>query len=140
MPKSVQQSAKSLIYEHLRAETETDARDGYRRFQEWYQAKYLKAVEALAKDESTLFTFYHYPAEHWQHIRSVNIIESAFATVRLRTAKTRGQSSMPTTLAIVFKLAERASLKWRKLAGHQLVEKELHGVKFVNGIEETLAP
>ena len=139
MPKSIQSSAKSLIHDIYRAETEKAARDAYTRFQERYQAKYPKAVEALVKDEATLFTFYHYPAEHWQHIRSTNTIESAFATVRLRTAKTRGQGSMATTLAMVFKLAERASLKWRKLTGHQLVKKVLQGVKFVNGIEDTLA-
>ena len=91
------------------------------------------------KDEASLFTFYHYPAKHWQHIRSTNTIESAFATVRLRTAKIRGQGSMATTLAMVFKLAGRAALKWRKLSAHQLIEKVLQGVKFVNGIEETLA-
>jgi hypothetical protein len=67
------------------------------------------------------------------------VIESAFATVRLRTAKTRGQGTMATTLAMVFKLAERASLKWRKLNGRQLIEKVLNGVKFINGIEESLA-
>jgi len=139
MPKSVQPSAKSLIHDIYRAETEKDARDAYTCFQERYQAKYPKAVEALVKDESSLFTFYHYPAEHWQHIRSTNTIESAFATVRLRTAKTRGQGSMATTLAMVFKLADRASLKWRKLTGHQLVEKVLQGVRFINGIEDALA-
>ena len=139
MPKSIQSSAKSLIHDIYRAETEKAARDAYTRFQERYQAKYPKAVEAMVKDEATLFTFYHYPAEHWQHIRGTNTIESAFATVRLRTAKTRGQGSMATTLAMVFKLAERASLKWRKLTGHQLVKKVLQGVKFVNGIEDTLA-
>ena len=67
------------------------------------------------------------------------MIESAFATVRLRTAKTRGQGSMATTLAMVFKLAERAALKWRKLNAHQLIGKVLSGVKFINGIEEPLA-
>ena len=90
MPKTVQSSAKSLIHDIYRAETEKDARDAYARFQDRYQAKYPKAVEALVKDEASLFTFYHYPAEHWQHIRSTNTIESAFATVRLRTAKTSG--------------------------------------------------
>jgi len=51
------------------------------------------AVTALKKDDATLFTFYHYPARHWQHILSTNPIESAFSTVRLRTQKTRGAKS-----------------------------------------------
>ena len=139
MPKSVQPSAKSLIHEMYQAETEKDARAAYARFQERYEAKYPNAVMALKKDEATLFTFYHYPARHWQHIRSTNPIESAFSTVRLRTQKTRGQGTMATTLAMVFKLAERAQLRWRRLQGHQLIEKVFDGVIFINGIEETVA-
>jgi transposase-like protein len=139
MPKSVQPSAKSLIHEIYRAETETDARSAYQRFQERYQAKYPKAVENLMKDEASLFTFYHFPAEHWQHIRSTNVIESAVSTVRLRTAKTRGQGTMATTLAMVFKLAERAQLRWRRLRGHNQIPKVINGVKFIDGIEDTLA-
>lgn len=139
MPKSVQTSAKALIHDIYRAETEDDARSAYVRFQERYRAKHPRAVENLMKDEAALFTFYNYPAKHWQHIRTTNTIESAFATVRLRTAKTRGQGTMATTLAMVFKLAERAQLKWRRLQGHHLVEEVIKGVKFVNGIEETLA-
>jgi putative transposase len=138
MPKSIQLSAKSLIYDIYRAESEKDALAAYTCFQEQYQAKYSKTFEDMVKFESSLFTFYHYPAKHWQHIRSTNPIESAFATVRLRTAKTRGQGSMVTTLAMVFKLAERASLMWRKLTANQLIGKVLQVIKFVNGIEETL--
>ena len=139
LPKSIQSSAKSLIHDIYRAETERDARSAYQRFQDRYQAKYPKAVENLKKDEASLFTFYHYPAEHWQHIRSTNVIESAFSTVRLPTAKTRGQGTMLTTLSMVFKLAERAQLRWQRLRGHQLITKVFEGVKFINGIEETLA-
>ncbi|MEC9487814.1 MAG: transposase, partial [Prosthecochloris sp.] len=109
------------------------------RFQDRYQAKYPKAVENLMKDEASLFTFYQYPAEHWQHIRSTNVIESAFSTVRLRTAKTRGQGTMATTLAMVFKLAERAQKRWRRLRGYKLIPKVINGVKFIDGTEETLA-
>jgi putative transposase len=109
--------------------TEQDARDAYRRFQERYEAKYPSAVASLLKDVSCMFYFYKYPAEHWPHIRSTNTIESAFSTVRLRTAETRGQGTMTMTLAMVFKLAERAQHKWRKLRGHQLIQKVFDGVK-----------
>ncbi len=139
LPKSVQPSAKTLIHDIYRAETEENARNAYKRFQDRYQAKYPEAVKNLMKDETSLFTFYHYPAEHWQHIRSTNVIESAFSTVRLRTAKTRGQGTMVTTLAMVFKLAERAQLRWQRLRGHQLIPKVFEGVNFIDGIEKTLA-
>jgi putative transposase len=90
LPKTVQSSAKSLIHDIYRAETEQDARDVYRRFQERYEAKYPSTVASLLKDEASMFSFYKYPAEHRQHIRSTNTIESAFSTVRLRTAKNKG--------------------------------------------------
>jgi len=139
IPKSVQPSAKSLIHDIYRAETEKDARTAYQRFQDRYKAKYPKAVENLMKDEASLFTFYQYPAEHWQHIRSTSVIESAFATVRLRTAKRRGQGTMATTLAMVFKLAERAQKRWRRLRGYKLIPKSLNGINFINRTEKILA-
>ena len=122
LPKSVQTSAKAPIHDIHRAETEEDARSACS-VPGAASAKYPRAVDNLMKDEASLFTFYRYLAEHWQHIRSTNTIESAFAMVRLRTAKTWGQSTMATTLAMVFKLAERAQLKWRRPQGHHLVEK-----------------
>ena len=63
----------------------------------------------------------------------------AFSTVRLRTQKTQGQGTIATTLEMVFKLAERAQLRWRRLQGHQLIPKIFDGVIFINGIEETVA-
>ena len=62
-----------------------EALKAYDEFMRCYQAKYPKACECLAKDKEDLFTFYNYPAEHWVHIRTTNVIESAFATVRHRT-------------------------------------------------------
>ena len=53
-------------------------------FIETYGIKYEKAVECLTKDRDTLFAFYDFPAEHWQHLLTTNPIESRFATVRRR--------------------------------------------------------
>ena len=133
MPKSAQPQAKTLIHDMYRAETEKQARASYKEFIERYQATYPKAVACLTKDEDKLFTFYRFPAEHWQHIRSTNVIESTFATVRLRTHKTRGQGTLKMTLAMVFKLAERASLRWQKLRGYKLITMVLKNVVFTDG-------
>ena len=122
-----------------RAETETQARASYQAFIARYQATYPKAVACLTKDEDTLFTFYRFPAEHWQHICSTNVIESTFATVRLRTHKTRGQGTLNMTLAMVFKLAERAALRWRKLRGYKLLTMVGKGVVFTDGKIDKLA-
>lgn len=139
MTKSAQPQAKTLIHDMYRAETEEEARISYQEFIKRYQATYPKAVACLTKDEDKLFTFYRFPAEHWQHIRSTNVIESTFATVRLRTHKTRGQGTLNMTLAMVFKLAERAALRWRKLRGYKLIKMVFKGVVFTNGKIDNLA-
>lgn len=61
----------------------------YNAFVSLYHAKFEKACECLTKDKDILLTFYDFPCEHWIHIRSTNVIESTFATVRLRTKKTK---------------------------------------------------
>jgi len=139
LPKSVRPAAKSLIHDMYMSATERKARKAYDRFIQQFTPKYPRAVECLEKDSEYLFTFYRYPAQHWQHIRSTNVIESVFSTIRLRTKKTRGQGTLDMTLAMVFKLAERASKKWRKLRGYQSIEKVIEGVNFKDGVEIKLA-
>ena len=104
LPKSLQGKAKGHLQDIWMAETRADAEAAFDFFVEAYGAKYDKAVECLTRDRDRLLTFYDFPAEHWKHIRSTNPIESTFATVRLRTAKTKGCLSPKTALAMVFKL------------------------------------
>ena len=74
-----------------------------------------------------------FPAPHWQHIRTSNPIESTFATVRLRTTKTRGCIARHTILAMVFKLGKNAQKRWRKLRGFKLLAEVIKGVQFKDG-------
>jgi putative transposase len=104
---------------------------------ERFEPKYPKAMACLAKDKDAVLAFYDYPAENWQHIRTSNPIESALATVRLRTTKTKHCGSRTTTLAMAFKLMETAQKKWRRLRGYQQLAEVISGVKFVNGIKQT---
>ena len=90
LPKRQQPEAKRAIWEIYRAGTKTEANKAFDRFSKTYQAKYPEAVTCLAKDRDILLTFFDFPAEHWAHIRTTNPIESTFATVRIRTDKTRG--------------------------------------------------
>jgi putative transposase len=94
-------------------------------------------MACLAKDKDAMLAFYDYPAANWQHIRTSNPIESAFATVRLRTTKTKHCGSRPTTLAMAFKLIETAQAKWLRLRGYQQLAEVITGMKFVNGIKQT---
>jgi transposase-like protein len=104
-----------------------------------YQAKYPKAADCLGKDREELLAFYDFPAEHWVHLRTTNPIESTFATVRLRTARTKGSEPRSACLTMVFKLMGSAAKKWRLLNGSPLLAKVSAGVRFVDGVEQTNA-
>jgi len=134
MPKKVQPSAKRLIHEMYLAETKNNALEAFERFGELYGVKFRKAWDCLKKDKDQLFTFYDFPAEHWVHLRTTNPIESTFATVRLRTRRTKGCGSRTATLMMVFKLADQAEKHWRRLNGSSRLAQVIEGVKFVDGI------
>jgi putative transposase len=135
LPKSQQSKAKRALQEIWMAETKKDALAAFNAFVETWGVKYDKAVECLIKDRETLLAFYDFPAEHWKHLRTTNVIESSFATVRHRTVRSKGCLSNKTALAMIFKLAEAAEKSWRRLNGHNQLPKVILGVKFTDGIE-----
>ena len=133
LPRGQQVSAKSMLHEIWMAATKQEALKAMDKFAATYQAKYPKAVECLLKDKDELLAFYDFPAEHWQHLRTSNPIESTFATVRLRTSKTKGAGSRTACLAMAFKLVESAQNHWRKLNGSTLLPAVVAGVIFKDG-------
>jgi putative transposase len=133
LPKGQHPSAKSMLHEVWMSATKEDATKALEKFLATYQAKYPKAVECLMKDKEELLAFYDFPAEHWQHLRTTNPIESTFATVGLRTSKTKGAGSRTACLALAFKLVESAQKKWRKLKGNTLLPAVVAGVIFKDG-------
>ena len=137
MPKSVQPKAKGHLQDIWMAETKAEAEKAFDFFIDAYAAKYHKAAERLTRDRERLLTFYDFPAEHWKHIRTTNPIESTFATVRLRTIKTKGCLSRKTALAMAFKLILSAKRKWRKLDGSNQLAEIIQGVPFKDGIKQT---
>ena len=139
MPKSVQGKAKSMLHEMWQAPTKQKALAAYEHFLTSWREKYPKAVECLETDAEELFTFYEFPASHWVHIRTTNPIESTYATVRLRTKKTKGCGSRMATLTMVFKLAMEAQKTWRRLMGHEKISLVLTGNRFVDGELEAVA-
>ncbi len=114
------------------AETKKDALAAFDAFVETWGVKYDKAVECLIKDRDALLAFYDFPAEHWKHLRTTNVIESSFATVRHRTVRSKGCLSNKTALAMIFKLAEAAEKSWRRLNGHNQLPKIILGIKFTD--------
>ena len=106
-------------------------------FREAFGAKYPKALEKLDKDWKPLTAFYDSPAEHWQHLRTTNPIESTFATVKLRQRVTKGAGSRAAGLAMAFKLLLAAERTWRRLNGHELITEVLDGATFKDGVKVT---
>jgi transposase-like protein len=139
MPKQVQGRAKTMIHEIYMAESKEAAGKAFDVFLHTFEGKYPKATECLEKDREHLLTFYDFPSHHWKHIRTTNPIESPFATVRLRTKKTRGQGTETTTLLMIFKLLQQASLRWQCLAKSNLIPLVLAGQIFVDGEMEMAA-
>ena len=115
------------------AETRAKAYEAFDAFVETYEAKYPRAAECLTKDRDELLAFYDFPSQQWPHLRTTNPIESTFATVRLRTAKTRGCLSRETMLTMVFKLTQSAEKRWRRLRGFHHLAEVVGGVQFVDG-------
>ena len=139
LPKSKQAKAKSMLHDIWMAETRQDAHKAFDLFVESYQAKYPKAAACLTRDRDVLLAFYDFPAEQWMHIRTTNPIESTFATVRLRTKRTKGSGSRVACLAMVFKLTMCAEKTWRALNGSTLLPDVIRGVQFVDGVKQEAA-
>jgi len=135
LPKGAQANAKAKLHDIWMAESKSGAEKAFDHFLKTYSAKYPKATECLAKDREALLAFYDFPAEHWKHIRTTNPVESAFATVRLRTYKTKGCGTRIATLTMVFKLVQSAEKRWRRLDSHFLLMDVYNEVKFEDGLK-----
>ena len=135
LPPRLQPRAKRALHEMMYAESRADCETARARFAAEFQPKYAKAVESLTANWERLVTFFDFPAEHWKHLRTTNVIESPFATVRLRERATRGAGSRTKGLLMAFKLLDMVQLRWRHLDGAQLLPLVRAGVKFADGVQ-----
>lgn len=138
--KSVQPAMKIDLREIWSSPDRAAAEAAIDVFAEKYGAKYPKAVDCLTKDRRKMLAFYDFPAEHWDHLRTSNPIESVFSTVRHRTVRTKGSLSTTTARLMVFKLVTAAAKTWRRLKGDNQLPKVVRGVRFADGIEVTNTP
>ena len=136
LPKGVQPKAKEMLHEIYLAPSRAEAEKAFDLFLRTYEAKYPKATGCLGKDRRELLVFYDFPAEHWLHVRTTNVIESVFATVRLRTEKTKGSGTRVACLTMVFKLMQSASRHWRGLNASGLLSEVIKGTVFVDGVRK----
>lgn len=136
LPRRLQPRAKRALHEIMDAETRREAEKALDTFVTDYEARYPKATACVVKDRDSLLAFFDYPAEHWRHLRTTNVIESPFATVRLRQRVTKGAGSRTKGLVMAYKLLDMAQARWRRINGPHLLPLVRAGVKFVNGVQE----
>jgi len=134
LPKRLQPIAKKQLHEIMRSATLSDAVQAKRDFVHEFHAKYPKAVEKLEKDWKELTAFFSLPALHWQSLRTTNVIESTFATVRLRTNVTKGAGSLKAAESMAFKLLEDAQKTWNRMRGFAELTHVLNGVAYADGV------
>ena len=139
MPKALQSKAKSDLHPIWLAETRGAATKAFDHFLEKYGTKYEAACNCLSKDREALLAFYDFPAEHWGHLRTTNPIESTFATIRLTSSRTKGSGSRKASLTMMFKLAQSASRRWRRLNAHHQIVLVLEGRIFTDGVLQNAA-
>jgi len=133
VPKAMQPKIKEALHDIWMAETRQNAYKAFDSCVKRFDDKYPGAMSCLVKDKESMLAFYDFPAVHWQHIRTSNPIESVFATVRLRTTRTKSCGSRKTTLSMAWKLMTTAQNKWRRLRGYRLLADVIRGVKFKDG-------
>lgn len=136
LPRRLQPKAKQALHEVMYAETREQAEEAIACFEKDYGAKYPKAVASLREDKAQLLTFFDFPAQHWQHLRTTNVIESPFATVRLRQRVTKGAGSRLKALVMAYKLLDMAQQRWRRLNAAHLLPMVRAGVIFVDGVQQ----
>jgi transposase-like protein len=134
--KRLQPKAKQALHAIMNAPTRAEAETGIVAFAADYDAKYPTAVASLRRDQAQLLTFYDFPAEHWRHLRTTHVIESPFATVRLRQRVTKGAGSRTKGLMMAFKLLAMAEERWRKVNGSELLPLVRAGVNFIDSVQE----
>jgi len=133
LPKSAHPGAKAALAEIYNAEDKDHALAAVKAFAATYGAKWPKATAKITEHLDVLLSFYDYPAEHWIHLWTTNLIESTFATVRLRQRVTKGPGSRTAGVAMAFKLIESAQSRWRAVNAPHLVALVRAGARFEKG-------
>jgi len=134
LPKRLQNKARDMMREIMKADNEADAGAALADFKAAFGAKHETAVELLEKDWPELTAYFKFPALHWKSIRTTNPIESTFATVKLRTKVTKGAGSAKAASTMAFKLMLEAEKRWRRLRGYQDIALLMSGVAFKDGV------
>jgi len=140
LPKRLQAKAKRPLRDIMYAETKELAGEGIAAFKAEFSPRQERAVKCLTKDQEALLNLYDFPAEHWKHLWTTNVIESAFATVRLRQRVTKGAGKRKKALTMAFKLLEMAQQRRRRLDAAHLLPVVRAGGCFIDGVQPEREP
>jgi putative transposase len=138
MPKKYQAEARSLLCAMPYTETQAACESLRAEFTTRYRKLAPKAGERLADDRERLVTFYQFPREHWPHLRTSNVVESPFATVRLRTTAAKRFKKVENATALIWKVLQVAESTFRRLKGAELLPAVYAGTRYVEGVARTL--
>jgi transposase-like protein len=137
LPKKHQAEARTLLRTMPYAETQAACEALREKFSARYQKLAPKAVERLADDWERLVTFYQFPREHWPHLRTTNVVESPFATVRLRTTAAKRFKKVENATALIWKILQVAASTFRRLTGAELLLSVYAGEHYVDGVKRS---
>jgi transposase-like protein len=137
MPKRHQAEARTLLCAMPYAETQAACETLREQFTNRYRRLASKAVERLADDWERLVTFSQFPREHWPHLRTTNLVESPFATVRLRTMAAQRFKKVENATALIWKVLQVAESTFRRLKGAELLPAVYAKVQYVDGVWRT---
>lgn len=135
VPKKQQAQARQLVTKIPYAETREQAEKLKRDFQAWCRKRNLDAAsKRLDDDWDRMMTFYGFPKEHWQHLRTTNVVESPFAVVRLRTTAAKRYKKVANATAVIWKTLMVAEKSFRRLNAPELLAEVADGANYVNGV------
>lgn len=134
VPLKKQAPVKAWLRKIMYAETSEQAERLRKQCVAQYRKLFPKAMAALERDWDRMVTYYDYPSEHWKHLRTTNVIESPFASVRLRTTAAKRFKRVENACALIWKLLCVAEKTFRRLNAPELLRDVAAGKKYVNGV------
>jgi len=135
VPKKHRPEARQLVTKIPYAETREQAEKLKREFQTWCRKRNLEAAaKRLDDDWERMMTFYGFPKEHWQHLRTTNVVESPFAVVRLRTTAAKRYKKVANATAVIWKTLMIAEKSFRRSNAPELLADVANGAIYVNGV------
>lgn len=134
LPKKHQAAALEMLKKIPSTNTVNEAEKAKASFQRWCREKgFDRAAKVLDEDWDRMIAFFHFPEQHWKHLRTSNPVESPFAALRLRTNAAKRFKKVENATAVIWKMLLIAEKKFRKLDSPPLMQVVWEGGRFVDG-------